>query len=64
MLGLRKELTENIEEKHVHLQTLRTPFDMWTRRLLGTVTDIREHLCQELSLMIQGEAQMTKTNRD
>jgi hypothetical protein len=62
--GLCKELTENIDETQVDLQATRTSVDMRTKSLLETITDTREHLREELGLMIQGEAQMTKTLTD
>jgi hypothetical protein len=58
--GLRKELTEIIDETQVDLQAIETSVDMWTKSLLETITDIRVHLQKELGLMIQVETQMTK----
>jgi hypothetical protein len=42
--GLCKELTVKIDETQVDLQPIRTSVDMWTKRLLETTTDTREHL--------------------
>jgi hypothetical protein len=60
-LGLCKELTEKIDKTQVDLQAIRTVIDTWTKSLLDTITDTREHLHEELGLIIQGEAQMMKT---
>jgi hypothetical protein len=53
--GLRKELTENIDETQVDLQAIRISVDMRTKSLLETITDIREHFHGELGLMLQVE---------
>jgi RNase adaptor protein for sRNA GlmZ degradation len=62
--GLRKELTEKIGETQVDLQAIRMSIDMRTKSFLETITDTREHLHEEPGLMIQEEAQMTKTLTD
>jgi hypothetical protein len=59
--GHRKELTEKIDETQVGLQAIRTSVDTRTKSIPETITDTREHLHQELSLMIQVKTQMTKT---
>jgi fumarate hydratase class II len=56
-----KELTGKIDETHEDLQAIKTSVDKRTKSLLETIKDTREHLHKELGLMIQGEAQMTKT---
>jgi hypothetical protein len=61
---LCKELTEKIDGTQVDLQAIRTSVDTRTKSLLEIITDKREHLHEELSLMVQGEAQMTKTLKD
>jgi hypothetical protein len=45
----------------VNLWTIRTSVDTRTKSFLETITDTKEHLHEELSLTVQGEAQMTKT---
>jgi DNA anti-recombination protein RmuC len=62
--GLCKELTEMIDEAQVDLQAIRTSVDMPKKSLLETIRDTREHLHEELGLMIQSETQMTKTLTD
>jgi hypothetical protein len=57
--GFRKELTEKTDEKQVDLQDIRTSVDTRTKNLLETITDTRDHLHEELGLIIQDEAQMT-----
>jgi hypothetical protein len=51
-----QRLTQKIDEMQVDLQTTRTSIDMWTKSLLETITDQREHLHEEL----QVETQTTK----
>jgi hypothetical protein len=43
---------------------MRTSVDTRIKSLLETIIDTREHVHEELGLMIQGEAQMTKTLLD
>jgi hypothetical protein len=57
--GLRNKLTEKIEETQLDLQAIRTSVDTLTKSLL--VTDTREHLHEELGLMILGEGKLTKS---
>jgi 2C-methyl-D-erythritol 2,4-cyclodiphosphate synthase len=51
--GLHKELTEKIDETQVDLQAIRTSVDMQTQSLQETITDIREHLHEELQFEAQ-----------
>jgi uncharacterized protein YoxC len=48
MQGLRKELTETIDETEVNLQALRTSVDMRTQSLLETLTDTRDQLHKDV----------------
>jgi hypothetical protein len=56
---LCKELKEKIYEMQVDLQPVKTPIDKWTVSLKDDITDAKKDF-QELGLMIQGQAQMTK----
>jgi hypothetical protein len=71
MQGLRKELTEKIDETQVDLQTVKTSIDTWTRSLKGNIMDTnkdfhedivnaRNNLHEELGLMFQVDTQTTK----
>jgi hypothetical protein len=62
--GLLTQMTERINETQVDLQAIRTYFDIRENSLFETITDTREHLHEELGLMIQDEAQMTNTTVD
>jgi predicted nucleic acid-binding Zn-ribbon protein len=61
--GLHKELTEKIDETQVGLQAIRTSIDMQTKSLLETITDMREHLHEELQVKTQIMKAMTEATR-
>jgi hypothetical protein len=54
MQGLHEELTKKIAETQVDLQAIRTSVAMQTKSLLEAITNTREHLHKEISLMILG----------
>jgi hypothetical protein len=62
--GLRKELTNKIDETQVDLQAIRTSVNTCTKSLLETIIDIMEHLHEKLGLMIQEEATWSPKKSD
>jgi hypothetical protein len=54
--SVHRELTQKINITQVDLQATRTSINMWTKSLLDTITDQREHLHEEL----QAETQTMK----
>jgi hypothetical protein len=59
--GLRKELTEKIDETQVNLETIRMSVDTQTKNLLETITDTTERLHETLGLLTQVETQINKS---
>jgi hypothetical protein len=50
--GLRKELTEKIDEMQVNLQALKTSLDMRTKGIQETVADTRKNLREDIGLHV------------
>jgi DNA-binding transcriptional regulator GbsR (MarR family) len=50
MQGIRKELTEKIDETQADLQEVKTSFNTQTKDLTETITDTREHLHNQINL--------------
>jgi hypothetical protein len=59
--GLRKEMTEKIDETKVDLQEVKISLDMRMKSLQKTLADTRKDFHEELGLMIQVEPQTTKS---